>query len=47
MGNKVSYPGVKTAGGRENNHSRKSSAEVKNAWKFTSSPPIRQGLVLN
>jgi hypothetical protein len=34
--------------GREADHTPPSSAEVKNAWSYTSTPPIRlHGLVLN
>jgi hypothetical protein len=34
--------------GREADHSALSSAEVKNAWRYTSTPPIRlNGLVLS
>jgi hypothetical protein len=52
----VSYPmgtggalslGVKRPG-READHSPPSSAEVKNAWNYTSTPPIRlHGVVLS
>jgi hypothetical protein len=34
-----SFPGVKRPG-READHSLPSSAEVKNAWSYTSTPPI-------
>jgi hypothetical protein len=34
-----SFPGVKWQG-RETDHSLPSSAEVKNAWSYTSTPPI-------
>jgi hypothetical protein len=33
--------------GRENEHSRPSSAEVKNLWSYTSIPPGRNGAVFN
>jgi len=34
--------------GREADHSRPSSAEVKNAWRYTSTPPVRlHGVVLS
>jgi hypothetical protein len=33
--------------GREAYHSPPSSAEVKNGWSCTSTPPIRHGVVLN
>jgi len=39
-------PGVKQPG-READHSPPSSAEVKNVWSYTSTPPIHQGVVLN
>jgi hypothetical protein len=40
-------PGVKRPG-RETDHSPPSSAEVKNAWSYTSTPSIRlYGLVLS
>jgi hypothetical protein len=39
--------GVKQSG-REGDHSPPSSAEVKNAWSYTSTPPIRfYGVVLS
>jgi hypothetical protein len=39
--------GVKRPG-RENDHSPPSSAEVKNAWNYTSTPPVRlHGVVLS
>jgi hypothetical protein len=38
----ASTPGVKQPG-READHSPPSSAEVKNAWSYTSTPPIRLG----
>jgi hypothetical protein len=42
-----SFPGVKWPG-READHSRPSSAEVKNAWSYTSTLPIRfHGVVLS
>jgi hypothetical protein len=37
MGNRVSFPGLKRPG-READHSLLSSAEVKNVWKYTSTP---------
>jgi hypothetical protein len=37
MGTSGSFPGVKAAG-READHSPQSSAEVKNAWSYTSTP---------
>jgi hypothetical protein len=41
------FLGVKRAG-READHSHPSSAEVKNAWSYTSIPPIRlHGVVLS
>jgi hypothetical protein len=50
-----SYPTSKGAlsleekrSGREANHSPPSSAEVKNAWSYTSTPPIRHhGVVIS
>jgi hypothetical protein len=39
-GYKESFLGVKRPG-RETDHSSPSSAEVKNAWSYTSTPPIR------
>jgi len=40
-------PGVKRLGS-ESDHSLSSSAEVKNAWSYTSTPPIRvHGVVLS
>jgi hypothetical protein len=42
-----SFPGVKRPG-READHSPPSSAEVKNTWSYTSTPPIRlHGVVLS
>jgi len=42
MGTRGSFPG------READHSPPCGAEVKNAWKYTYTPPIRlQGLVLS
>jgi len=42
-----SYPGVKRPG-READHSPPSSPEVKNMWRYTSTPPIHlHGMVLN
>jgi hypothetical protein len=42
-----SFPGIKRWG-READHSPPSSAEVKYAWSYTSTPPIRlHGVVLN
>jgi len=39
-------PGVKRLG-READHSPPSSAEIKNAWSYTSTPPVRlHGVVL-
>jgi hypothetical protein len=40
MGTGGSFPGVK-AEGREADHSPPSSAEVKNAWSYTSTPLTR------
>jgi hypothetical protein len=41
------YPGVKRSG-REAGHSPLSSVDVKNAWSYTSPPPIRlPGVVLS
>jgi hypothetical protein len=40
MGTTSSSLGVKRPG-READHSPPSSAEVKNAWRYTSTPPIR------
>jgi hypothetical protein len=46
MGIRGSYPGVKMPG-READHPP-SKAEVKNAWSYTSTPPINlYGLVLS
>jgi hypothetical protein len=39
LGTTGSFPGVKRPG-READHSPPSSAEVKNAWGYTSTPPI-------
>jgi len=40
-------PGSKAAG-RESDHSPPSRAKVKNAWSYTSTPPIRlHSVVLN
>jgi len=38
MGTRGSFPRVKGPG-READHSAPSSAEVKNAWSYTSTPP--------
>jgi hypothetical protein len=47
MGTSALSLGVKRAG-READHSPPSSAEVKNAWSYTSTPPIRlHGVVLS
>jgi hypothetical protein len=47
MGTTDSFPGVKRPG-READHSPPSSAEVKNACIYTSTPPIRlHGVVLS
>jgi hypothetical protein len=47
MGTRVSFPGGKAAG-READHSPPCSAEVKNAWSYTTTPPIRlHGVVLS
>jgi hypothetical protein len=47
MGTRGSFPGSK-APGREPDHSPPSNAEVKNAWNYTSTPPIRlHGVVLS
>jgi hypothetical protein len=43
MGTRCSFPGGKAAGACEADHSPTSSAEVKNAWRYTSTtcnPPI-------
>jgi hypothetical protein len=40
VGNRVSFLAVKRLG-REANHSPPSSAGVKNAWSYTSTPPVR------
>jgi hypothetical protein len=41
------FPGVKQLG-NEANQSPPSRAEVKNAWNYTSTPPVRlHGVVLN
>jgi hypothetical protein len=46
VGTRGSFPGGKAAG-READHSPLSSAEVKNAWNYTSTPRIRlHGVVL-
>jgi hypothetical protein len=41
MGAGGSFPGGVKRPGREADHSPPSSAEVKNAWSYTSTPPIR------
>jgi hypothetical protein len=47
MGTGGSYPGVKQSE-REAEHSPPTSAKVKNAWSYTSTPPVRlHGVVLN
>jgi hypothetical protein len=47
MGTVGSFPGVKRPG-READHSSPSSAEVKNAWSYTSTAPIcLHGVVLS
>jgi hypothetical protein len=47
MGNRGSFRGGKAAGA-EDDHSPPSSAEVKNGWSYTSTPPIRlHGVVLS
>jgi hypothetical protein len=47
MGTRGSFPGVKRPG-PEVDHSPPSSAEVQNAWSYTSTPPIRlYGVVLS
>jgi hypothetical protein len=47
VGTRDSFPGVKRPG-READHSPPSSAEVKNAWRYASTPPIRlHGVVLS
>jgi hypothetical protein len=47
VGTGGTFPGVKRLG-READHSSPSSAEVKNAWSYTSTPPIRlHGAVLS
>jgi hypothetical protein len=46
-GTRGSFPGVKRLV-READHSPQSSAEVKNAWSYTFTPPIRlHGVVLS
>jgi hypothetical protein len=46
MGTRGFFLGVKRPG-READHSRPSSAEVKNTWIYTSTPPVRlHGVVL-
>jgi len=40
MGNRGSFLGVKRPG-READHSPPSSAEINNAWSYTSTPPTR------
>jgi hypothetical protein len=45
MGTSALSLGVKRSG-READHSPPSRAEVKNAWRYTSTPPIRHGVVL-
>jgi hypothetical protein len=45
MGIVDSFLGVKRPG-READHSGPSSAEVKNAWSYTSTPPIRLHVVV-
>jgi hypothetical protein len=47
VGSRDSFPRVKRPG-READHSHPSSAEVKNAWSYTPTPPIRlHGVVLS
>jgi hypothetical protein len=47
MGIRGTFPRVKPQG-CEADHSPLSNAEVKNAWKYTSTPPIRlHGVVLS
>jgi hypothetical protein len=47
IGIRGSFPGLKRPG-READHSPPSSAKVKNAWSYTSIPPIRlHGVVLS
>jgi hypothetical protein len=46
MGTRVSFSGVKRPE-REIDHSPPSSAEVKNAWSYTSTPICLLGVVLN
>jgi hypothetical protein len=47
MGTRGSFPGVNRPG-READHSPPSSAEVRNAWGYTSTPPVRlQVMVLS
>jgi hypothetical protein len=47
MGTRGSFPGVKRPG-READHSPLYSVEIKNAWSYTSIPPIRlHGVVLS
>jgi hypothetical protein len=45
MGARGSLPGVKQPV-REVDHSPPSSAKVKNAWSYTSTPPIRLHVVV-
>jgi hypothetical protein len=46
MGTRGSFPGVKRPG-READHSPPISAEIKNAWSYTSTPPCLHGVVLS
>jgi hypothetical protein len=47
MGTRGSFPGVKQQG-CEADHSPPSSAEVRNTWSYTSTPPIHlNGMVLS
>jgi hypothetical protein len=46
MGTKGSFPGVKLPG-READHSTPSSTEVKSAWNYASTPPIRFHMVFD
>jgi hypothetical protein len=47
IGTRGFFPGVKRPG-READHSPPSSAKVKNAWSYTSTPPVRlHGMVIS
>jgi len=48
MGIRGSFPGIKRSGHEANHHSPPSSAEVKNAWCYTFTPPLRlHGVILS